>query len=523
MKRRIALRRIQVAMSAFCCIALRPFEACLAQGETDEPHAFPLSTTYVTAPGQTTAKMFYDTVEWNGRKYHAVEGTMVLMEVIANPAIDGPIRARALELLGRLRNRDVTEQLIALYDDLPEREEKLGVLRCLGWSQDPRGLPLFARVLDYERDSVVRLHAAIAFTEWNARRGVEELVALLESEATLAEPGHRVYIRDSALDMFLTSNRRKGWGFPENRVQQEIAARADLGDAQKRVLAIAEIKRWFAENERHFPDWKPGDALPAAPKLPPFPPGPESVLPLSAASTPPSAVWTPPQEEEISWKGKDYPATEGVALLMKVVLDPGSVGDHFDAIERLGHVGGRLRDTQRIPELMRLYGQLSDRTERVALLFCLARSKDPRALPMFAEILDTRKEDYLRLPAAYGLALWNARSGMRELIELLSVGQTESPIRYPGIIGDQAVHLLSQLNAWKSWWAPEAALQAAAEAGPEVHDKLLDSCHAELKKWFVENEHRFPDWKPGDPLPTDPSPERDQPSTSSHRPDGPKP
>jgi hypothetical protein len=156
---------------------------------------------------------------------------------------------------------------------------------------------------------------------------------------------------------------------------------------------------------------------------------------------------------------------------------------------------------------MKLYGRLTDRSEKVALLFCLAENKDPRALPLFGEILDTQKEEYLRLPAAYGLAMWNARRGVRELIELLSVKQTESPIRYPGIIGDKAARLLSRLNYWKSWWAPEAVLQAVAEARAEVHDEVLDSCHAELKKWFAGNEHRFPDWKPGDPLPDPESPE----------------
>jgi hypothetical protein len=369
---------------------------------------------------------------------------------------------------------------------------------------------LFTRVLEHEKDHTVRLSAASALAQWNARRGVAELVMLLDSDEVFPQPVYSPYgrnIGDIVLGGFLSKSRDKGWGFPEEEVRNSIEAQAGLGEAMMKALYIAEvkaaIKKWFAENQDRFPDWKPGDPLPAGPKLPRIPPGPEDVLSLSAAVTQRRTSWTGAQEkeEEVSWEGQRFAAREGVDLLMKVALGPGSVGDHVRALERLGTLGTQLRNTERVPQLIELYGRLTDRSEKVAVLFCLAEAKDPRALPFFAEILNTREEEYLRLPAAYGLALWNARRGVRELIELLAIKQTETPIRYPGIIGDEAARLLSRLNYWKSWWGPEAALQAVPEAPTEVHDQALDSCHAQLKKWFAENEHRFPDWKLGDPLP----------------------
>jgi hypothetical protein len=58
------------------------------------------------------------------------------------------------------------------------------------------------------------------------------------------------------------SNARKGWGFPEEEVRMALKDRTDLDDDQKAAAYIAEIKKWFAQNEHRFPDWKPGDPLP---------------------------------------------------------------------------------------------------------------------------------------------------------------------------------------------------------------------------------------------------------------------
>ena len=494
------LRKVWAAQCAFVCFALHPVGLSFGQHDKEEADVLPLSTAYVPVPGQATGKTFYARVQWEGQEYSAEKGTRVLMRVVTNRATEVSLRAKALHVLGRLRNRDITPQLISLYQELNDRKVKVGVIRCLAWSEDPRGFPFFIRILEHEQDSVLRLSAAAALARWNVRRGVEVLMSLLGSKDRLNSDRTIGY---AVANSFRHLNRSKGWGCPEDRIQQEIAARANLSDDDMSALFILEIKKWFTANKHRFPDWKLGDPLPEAPKLPPSPPGPESVLSLSAAFSASPTIWTVGQEkeEEVSWQGKRYPATEGVDLLMKAALEPSGDHDRILSLRRLEYMGSHLRKTERIPQLMKLYGRLTDRPEKVYLLFCLARSKDQRALPLFAEILDRRQEEYLRLPASYGLALWNVRRGVRELIELLSVKQTEKPIRPPGIIADEAAHLLYRLNYWKSWWAPEAALQAAIEARTEVHDEVLDSCHAELKKWFAENEHRFPDWKPGDPLP----------------------
>ncbi len=525
MIRSSTLSVVLVIQCVSCLLGSELCNVCLAQRETEDPNVLPLSTAYVPAPGSSTHKMFNITVGWGGRQYGTSEGIQVLMRAVTDPGTDPDERAKALKRLGTLwpwlRNTDRIPELIALYDTLTGREEKRGLLACLTRSEDPRGVPLFARVLQHEKDDLVRLFAAIALAQWNVRRGAAELVARLDSDEVFPQLVYSPYgrnIGDIVLGDFLSKSRDKGWGFPEEEIRKSIEAQGGLGEAKMKALYIAEmkaaVKKWFAENEHRFPDWKPGDPLAAAetPAAIPPVPGPGSVLSLSAAFPEPPAYgrvglnegyWRVGRgkEEDVFWKGKSYSAAEGVDLLMKVALEPGSVADHYRAIDRLGRLGSQLRNTQRVPQLMELYGRLTDRSEKVTLLFCLARSKDGRTLPLFGEILDARQEEYLRLPAAYGLALWNVRSGVRELIELLSFRQTERPIRPPGIICDEAASLLYRLNYWKSWWGPEAVLLALAEARTGLHHEVLDSSHAELKKWFAENERRFPDWKVGDPLP----------------------
>ena len=45
-------------------------------------------------------------------------------------------------------------------------------------------------------------------------------------------------------------------------IRDAIASKTELNGEQKKALYIAEIKKWWAANERRFPDWKPGDKLP---------------------------------------------------------------------------------------------------------------------------------------------------------------------------------------------------------------------------------------------------------------------
>jgi len=500
----------QIARVAACTVVGATFGSvrpCIAEGEKGGKRVLPLSTAYVPVPGEATGKMLYTTVEWEEHEYQAQEGTTVLMKVIVDAVTDSSVRAKALERLSRLRNRDATPQLLSLYDDLREAEEKAWLLRCLTSAEDPRGLPLFARVLEQEADDTVRMVAAFSLAQWNVRRGVEEFVGLLDSGVPAGQTDRMKYDLHTLINVFATENRRKSWGFPFEEVAKSIGQRTDLADEQKASLLASEIKKWFSENKDRFPDWKPGDPLPAAPKLPPIPPGPTSVLSLSATFTPPPTAWTTAgqEEERVAWEGEQLPVEQGVERLMTTILDPSSGDERRGAIQRLEQVAGHLRDTERIPQLLDGYERLTVRAERASLLFCLAESKDPRALPLFASILEGRTEDFLRLPAAYGLAIWNVRHGVSELIDLLLVKQAESAALYPGNIAKQAARLLSRLNYWKSWWAPDASLQAAIEAPPEVRDERLQACHSELKEWFAANKHRFPEWKLADPLPEAPA------------------
>jgi hypothetical protein len=219
-----------------------------------------LSRAHVAVSGATTIRPLYSTVEWEGKEYDAREGTVVLMQVIVDARTDASRRVKALERLGRLRNTDTTEQLVALYDRVTEREERLETIRCLISSEDPRGFSLFMQVLEDEKDPLVRIFAAVALAQWNIRRGVAELMGVLD-ECRVDASADRTACNEAAKG-FLSLNARKGWGFPEERIRQEILARPDVSDEEMSALFVVEMKKWFAENERRFPDWKLGDPLP---------------------------------------------------------------------------------------------------------------------------------------------------------------------------------------------------------------------------------------------------------------------
>lgn len=252
--------RVAVAMQCLLSlIAPQLFNVCLAQPETKERNVLPLSTVQTSVPGETTFKMVNPTLRWQGREYQAAEGTRVLMQVITDPVTDPSRRAKALEALGRLRNTDTTPQLISLYNDLREREEKAGVILCLTWSEDPRGLPLFMRILDHEQDKLVRFFAASALAQWNVRRGVAELIRLLECTDAL---GPRT-VRDEAANSIRSFNTRKSWGYPEQEILADLTkANPDYTREEALVLYLGAINTWFEANKHRFPDWKLGDALP---------------------------------------------------------------------------------------------------------------------------------------------------------------------------------------------------------------------------------------------------------------------
>ena len=248
-----------------------------------------LSSESVTGP---TIRRLRTSVQWNDREYDVDSGIDVLMNVIRGPEV--PLWGRGSALAGlamlgtQLQGRACMQELAKLYDAATV-SEKGGILLCFLVSDDPRGLPLFVAVLDKEQDNTLRYGAASALVRWNVRRGVAELIHLFESTEL---PSGRFYpvIGDRARGLFQKLNDRKGWGFRDEEIRGAIDTRLGIDrEALKRwesldeetrksieaqtqglrekfdALYFAEIRKWFAENEHRFPDWKPGDPLPEGP------------------------------------------------------------------------------------------------------------------------------------------------------------------------------------------------------------------------------------------------------------------
>lgn len=216
--------------------------------------------------------------QWQGQKYDVDAGTEILMGVVRNPRGTQNDRELALLQLSRLRTHlrghRFLDELTARFDDAGPLEKKI-ILTCFKGSRDARAIPLFVRVLNNEKSMRLRLSAASGLAGWNIRRGVAELVELLDSKEVLSQPVRMPYVRHNASESFRNANARKGWGFRYDETAQLIGIRTDLNDDQKIALHIAEVRKWFADNKHRFPDWKPGDPLPEAPGEAPRPKGSE--------------------------------------------------------------------------------------------------------------------------------------------------------------------------------------------------------------------------------------------------------
>ncbi len=207
-------------------------------------------------------------VKWDGRQYDVESGIDVLMGVVRNRDKSGNERHYALMRLvmldWQLKGRPLLGELVGLYDE--SGDLKGGILLCLMVSDDPRGIPVFVRTLDKEKDLKLRLRAAGALAHWNIRRGVAELVRLLESPEEMPQPSQLFYVRDDAMRTFRLTNMRKGWGFPDDKESAEwppdVVPPPDVAARLKPRPTVEDIKKWFAENEHRFPEWKLGDPLP---------------------------------------------------------------------------------------------------------------------------------------------------------------------------------------------------------------------------------------------------------------------
>jgi len=199
-----------------------------------------------------------EVIEWNGVVYDWQDGIEEFLRVVSDEEIDSDERTRAIERLGRTKTQHVTPALVELYPQLQTRPEKVGIILCLVRSQDPRGLPLFARVLNSEEDAIVRLFAAGGLASWNVRDGVNGLIELMDV-ATVVE---QRTVREEALILFEDYNRRKEWGWPAKDVRRAIDSHVSRDQEEKRDLLLKELRHWWDDNQHRFPEWHPGDPLP---------------------------------------------------------------------------------------------------------------------------------------------------------------------------------------------------------------------------------------------------------------------
>lgn len=250
--------------------AVKPDAARLAgESGSKKLDKFRLSLDSATAP--ITVRRPTST-RWRGRDYDVEAGIEVLLGVVRNQASSTRDREMALSQLGVLRvnlnGRPFLNELSRRFDTAGDLE-KLLILNCFISSHDVRAIPFCVHVLDNEKRPTLRVRAAHWLAQWNIRRGVAELVSLLQSKEALVQPGPTPYVRWAALDAFRNSNDRKGWRWVERDWWTPIDSQDSLTDEEKRALydtefdkEVEDIKKWFAANKDRFPDWKSGDPLP---------------------------------------------------------------------------------------------------------------------------------------------------------------------------------------------------------------------------------------------------------------------
>jgi len=262
MIRSLCVRLVLLGNLAVFLIALNSLAHGMAEPGHAEGPALPLCP--VPAAGVIAHRTIPSTIEWEGREYEASEGIEILMRVITDDRTDPEKRASAFAGLGtvapRLQDTDHIPELVALYERLTQQDEKRAVIGCVAESNDRRGLPLFTKVLLDATDESDRFQAAYALAHCNVRQGVRALIDLSQShELERERPG----MRDAIVKVLQALNREKRWGRPDLDILQRINnGEIQWTEAEKLSQYIAELKKWFLENEHRFPGWELGDPLP---------------------------------------------------------------------------------------------------------------------------------------------------------------------------------------------------------------------------------------------------------------------
>jgi len=121
------------------------------------------------------------------------------------------------------------------------------------------------------------------------------------------------------------------------------------------------------------------------------------------------------------------------------------------------------------------------------------------------KILDDAKkgetDSMMRLYSAVALAQWNVRSGVAALIESIEEACIDATSKDPAVC-KEAGNELVWFNTHKGWGLPLDDMRRSVEGQGGLNQQDMGALYVSaIKTWFAENEHRFPDWKPGDPLP----------------------
>jgi len=217
----------------------------------------------------------------------------------------------------------------------------------------------------------------------------------------------------------------------------------------------------------------------------------------------------------VQWRDREYDIDTGIDVLMSVARQREDNADPWNstaAVTVLAMLGGNLKGHACLDELAMLYDR-ANVPERSAILTCFITSGDARGIPVFIHTLDKEKNMTLRLRAAGALAQWNIRRGVGVLVDLL---ESKEKLLLPGglmpYVRDKALDLFRTKNRLKGWGfvdhGDEIAESIVSRTDINDDDKrslYIAEMKAAIKKWFTENEDRFPDWKLGDPLPEIPS------------------
>ncbi len=203
----------------------------------------------------------------------------------------------------------------------------------------------------------------------------------------------------------------------------------------------------------------------------------------------------------VEWEGHEYDAHEGTMVLMKVIVDPAtSATVRAKALQRLQ----RLRNRSITAQLVALYGTLTERDEKRGVVRCLIGSEDPRGFPLFVQVLEHEQDEMVRLSAAVALARWNVRRGVAELIRIQNTCKDAASAQ--SYVCNGASNSFTRLNTRKGWGFEDQRVRETLLGRTEFNnDQRRELYLNEIKDWWSQNEHRFPNWKLGDPLPEVPA------------------